>query len=96
MTAGLLLDDHGEVRATVERDPQVGELIAALLGRAPDCAAVGCGVCWFEYRICDGFQRHVPAPRRPGAHLLSGNATGQPAANLGPDPSFQGPGGAAR
>jgi hypothetical protein len=43
MTAGLLLDDHGEVRAAVERDPHVGELIAALLGHGPDCADVGCG-----------------------------------------------------
>ena len=45
MTAGQLLDDRGEVRATVERDPYVGELIAALLGHAPDCGVAGCVVC---------------------------------------------------
>ena len=45
MSAGQLVDDRGEVRATVERDPHVGELIAALLGHAPDCADAGCGVC---------------------------------------------------
>jgi hypothetical protein len=45
MTAGQLRDERGEVRATVERDPHVGELIAALLGHGPDCADAGCGVC---------------------------------------------------
>jgi hypothetical protein len=45
MTAGQLLDDRGEVRATVERDPNVGQLVAALLGHEPDCGVARCGVC---------------------------------------------------
>lgn len=37
--------ERGEVRATVERDPHLGELIAALRGHAPDCGVAGCVVC---------------------------------------------------
>lgn len=45
MTTSQLVDDRGEVRASVERDPHVAELIAALLGHAPDCGVAGCVVC---------------------------------------------------